>query len=189
MGSAVAVELLSRERPIGERLGRDLESGGRLSVAVAYAKASALVALDLERWVAGEGNELRLLAGTDFALTELGLLRRLEPNAGVRCRVFHGLAGVNFHPKLYLVDRDDRRIAYVGSSNLTLGGLRNNIEANERHESQRDAPELRETEALFGRLFISEFSTPLSTEFETRYNELQEQYRDKQPRNTNPSAA
>lgn len=189
MGSAVSVELLTRERPIGERLGRNLERGGRLSVAVAYAKQSGLAALDLERWVAGEGRELRLLAGTDFALTELGLLRRLEPRPGVRCRVFHRLSGVNFHPKLYVVDQGDRRIAYVGSSNLTLGGLRNNIEANVRLEGPRDAPELREPEALFEGLFDSEFATPLTTEFEARYTELQEQYRAAQTRYPEPPAA
>lgn len=182
MSSAVAVELLSRERPIGERLGRDLEHGGKLSVAVAYAKESSLAALDLERWVERDGCELEMVAGTDFALTELGLLRRLEPRASVRCRVFHGLTGVNFHPKLYLVDQGDRRVAYVGSSNLTLGGLRTNIEANVRLEGPREAPELRDAEGLFRQLFESEFSTPLTTEFEARYNELQRQYRATQTR-------
>jgi HKD family nuclease len=182
MGSEVAVELLSVERRIGERLERDLERGGKLSVAVAYAKESALAALDLERWSADKAHGLRLLAGTDFGLTELGLLRRLESGPDASCRVFHRLAGVNFHPKLYVVDQGDRRIAYVGSSNLTRGGLLTNIEANVRLEGPRDAPELQEAGALFEQLFGSEFATPLTAEFEARYTELQQQYRAAQTR-------
>jgi HKD family nuclease len=182
MPSAVLIELLSHARPIGERLGRDLDRGGRLSVAVAYAKESALAALDLERWSQRDGCELAVVAGTDFALTELAVLKRLEPRLGNRCRVFHGIAGVNFHPKLYLVEQGDRRIAYVGSSNLTLGGLRTNIEANVRLEGPADARELRDAAELFRELSESEFSTPVTPEFETRYTELQQQYRATQTR-------
>jgi HKD family nuclease len=182
MSSAVAIELLSREQPIGPRLEGDLARGGKLSVAVAYAKESSLAAVNLERFVERSGCELELLAGTDFALTELGLLRRLEPHAGVRCRVFHRITGVNFHPKLYLVDQGERRVAYVGSSNLTLGGLRSNIETNIRLEGPRQAPELRDAEQLFRQLFDSEYATPLTPEFEARYTELQQQYRTMQAR-------
>lgn len=182
MSAPVVIELLSDERPLGERLARDLDRTARLSVAVAYAKESALSVLDLESWAARSGRELRLVAGTDFALTELGLLRRLQPHAGSHCRVFHRLSGANFHPKLYVLDQGERRVAYVGSSNLTQGGLATNIEANVRLEGPSAAAELREPGLLFERLFGSEFATPLTPEFEARYNELQEQYRASQAR-------
>jgi HKD family nuclease len=182
MSANLAIEFLSRERPLGKRLAADLHGARRLSVAVAYAKESALADIDLDEWARTGAHELRLLAGTDFALTELNLLRRLEPRSGVSCRVFHSVAGVNFHPKLYIVERDDRRIAYVGSSNLTLGGLRNNIETNVRVEGSPDAPELREPQALFDGLFFGEFATPLTEDFEARYRELQEQARAAQAR-------
>lgn len=161
---------------MADRLGEDLRDARGLSIAVAYAKQSALGTVDLEGW-AREDRTLRLVAGTDFALTELRLLRRLEPRPGVACRVFHSLTGSNFHPKLYVIDKPDRRIAYIGSSNLTLGGLRGNIEANVRIEAALSTREAKEPIAMFTDLFESEFSTPLTAEFEARYNELQEQQR------------
>src|SRR5262245_57839089 len=128
---------------MADRLTEDLNEAGGLSIAVAYAKESALRTVDLEAWAGGD-RRLRLLAGTDFALTELGVLRRLETRPGVACRVFHGLSSKNFHPKLYIIDKGDRRIAYVGSSNLTFGGLRGNVEANVRVEAPVSAREAHE---------------------------------------------
>jgi HKD family nuclease len=186
--SDVTIDLLPHESAMADRLGEDLRDARGLSIAVAYAKESALRAIDLEAW-AREDRSLRLLAGTDFALTELRLLRRLEPRPGVACRVFHGLAGSNFHPKLYVIDKADRRIAYVGSSNLTLGGLRGNVEANVRIEAPLSARAAEEPTAMFASLFESEFSTPLTSEFEARYNELQEQQRVAVARQFDGSAA
>jgi HKD family nuclease len=172
----VAITLLPHELAMADRLGEDLRDAYGLSIAVAYAKESALATVDLEGWTRGD-RTLRLVAGTDFALTELRLLRRLEPRPGVACRVFHSLAGSNFHPKLYVIDKPDRRIAYIGSSNLTVGGLRSNVEANVRIEAPLSTREAEEPIAMFTKLFESEFSTPLTAEFEARYNELQEQQR------------
>jgi hypothetical protein len=75
------------------------------------------------------GRRLRLLAGTDFALTELELLRRLELTGQAHCRILHSVGPGIFHPKIYLIDKGARRVVYVGSSNLTRGGLQENVEA------------------------------------------------------------
>lgn len=80
---------------------------------------------------------------------------------------------MSFHPKLYLLDKGASRVAYVGSSNFTFGGLFTNVEANVRLEGPADSPEIIAAASYFGQLFDSEFSTPLSPEFETRYAELQ----------------
>jgi len=103
--------------------------------------------------------------------------------------VFHSLSGGNFHPKLYVVDKTDRRVAYIGSSNLTLGGLRGNVEANVRIEASLSSREADEPLEMFTRLFDSEFSTPLTAEFEARYNELQEQQRAAQAHQLDVSGA
>ncbi len=59
-----------------------------LSVAVAFAKQSALGAVNVEEWCAPD-RKLDVLAGTDFFLTELDLLRRLEKRPHATCRIFH----------------------------------------------------------------------------------------------------
>lgn len=171
--SALAVEVLGHDEAMGERLRADLKDTRRLSMAVAFAKESALQVVDLERW-SRRDRELRLLAGIDFTLTELSLLRRLEPLPGATCRIFVSSEAACFHPKLYVLDKADRRVVYVGSSNFTQGGLAGNIEANVRLEAPVSAPEIEKPARLFERLFNSEFSAELSPEFEARYREMQE---------------
>jgi phosphatidylserine/phosphatidylglycerophosphate/cardiolipin synthase-like enzyme len=97
-----------------------------------------------------------MIAGTDFALTELELLRRAEATANACCRVYHSLANQTFHPKMYLLDQGGRQVAYVGSSNFTAGGLRGNVEANVRLEAPTGAPELARATAYFRDLFDGE---------------------------------
>lgn len=63
-------------RSLGAALSEDLAGARSVSIAVAFAKQSSLRQLDLPAFCA-DGRDLRLVAGTDFALTELGLLSRL----------------------------------------------------------------------------------------------------------------
>lgn len=170
--SSVNVEILGAAPKMGQRLRDDLRDARALSVAVAFAKESGLERMELESWCAAD-RRLQLLAGTDFALTQLDVLKRLEPLPGTACRVYHSEPGVTFHPKLYLLDKGSSRVAYVGSSNFTSGGLFTNVEANVRLEGPADAPEIVAAASYFGGLFESEFATPLSAEFEARYRELQ----------------
>jgi HKD family nuclease len=169
------IEILGHARAMGDRLKSDLQGARQCSIAVAFAKESALRTVDLEAWV-GPARKLKLLAGTDFTLTELGLLRRLS-TPGAECRIYHVFPGTTFHPKLYILDKQERRVVYVGSSNLTHGGLSTNVEANMRIEGDASERELKEPADLFDKLFTSELTTPLSNEFEAQYKELQEERR------------
>ncbi|WP_170228797.1 phospholipase D-like domain-containing protein [Polyangium fumosum] len=176
MGAAAA-RVLGDAKEFGKSLIEDLKAARSMSVAVAFAKESALEAVDVEGFCR-TGRSLKLLAGTDFALTELTLLRRLGRTERADCRVYHSI-GRNrvFHPKLYVLDKDASRVVYVGSSNFTFGGLAGNIEANVRLEGPADAPEIRDATDLFRALFDSEFATALSDDFEQRYQELQRNLR------------
>lgn len=144
-----------------------------MSVAVAFAKPSAWEAVDLRAWCAPE-RSLRLVVGTDFAITDLDVLRDLGARPSAHCKVMHraAAASVSFHPKLYLVERDDSVVAYVGSSNLTLGGLKTNIEANVRIEGRPHADPIVEARRAFDGYFGHELATDLSPEFAARYDEL-----------------
>lgn len=44
----------------------------------------------------------------------------------------------NYHPKVYLIRSGEKYIAFIGSSNLTDGGLENNIELNYKVTNQED---------------------------------------------------
>ena len=132
--------------------------------------------MDVEEWCV-PGRQVRFLAGTNFALTELQLLRRLELTQQAQCRIYHSIGPQIFHPKLYILERDRSRVVYVGSSNFTRGGLADNVEANIRVEAPVGSPEVDDARRLFDGLFEGEFSTPISPEFESGYRELQDTMR------------
>lgn len=155
MAQDVSVELIGPGVELSERLRADLAESAHASFAVAFAKPSALNVLDLEGYLA-KNRKLRLLAGLDFELTDLSIIHRLSP-LGANCRVFRSLGSTAFHPKLYLLDHEDgeRRVVYVGSSNLTGGGLGGNVEVNVRVEGQKGEALLERAEQIFEALFNS----------------------------------
>lgn len=107
--SQVQARVLGDGAAFGRALRRDLSETRHLSAAVAFAKQSGLAELDLESWSRPDRN-LRFLAGTNFFLTELALLRRLEKRPGAECRIFHTLGrGRVFHPGLFTNLRERRR--------------------------------------------------------------------------------
>jgi HKD family nuclease len=169
----VQAQVLGDGRAFGRAFGRDLAEARGLSVAVAFAKQSGLAEVDVEGWCRAD-RKLELLAGTDFFLTELELLRRLEKRPSTKCRIFHTVGkGRVFHPKLYVLDKGESRVVYVGSSNFTKGGLANNIEANVRLEGPVGTREIDDATALFEALFTGEYATPILDDFEQRYREMQ----------------
>jgi HKD family nuclease len=170
---SVSIRIVGPDEALGAHIEEDLKDTRRASIAVAFAKETALKALDLEKFFRRRG-ELRLLAGTDFWLTELELLRTLQKQATASCRVYHKSPDRGFHPKLYVLDKRKTRVVYIGSSNLTFGGLRKNFEANVRLEGPPDAPEIARAAAIFEDLYTSARATPLDRAFEVRYNELQQ---------------
>ena len=164
--------LIEGATQFGAALAADLRDTRELAIAVAFAKQSALTAVDIENWC-GPGHSVRLLAGLDYALTELELLRRLELTGHASCRVYHSIGGSIFHPKFYLLDKGTSVVVYIGSSNLTRGGLRENVEANVRLAVPRTAPTAVEARTIFDSMFQGEFATPLTPELESGYRELQ----------------
>ena len=166
------VNIFGAPGDMGRRLAADLANARSASVAVAFAKQSALREVDFDGWCR-DGGSLKLVAGTDFAITELELVRRLDAHESASCHVYNTLGHQAFHPKLYVLDGGQSRVAYVTSANLTGGAMRSNVEASVRLEGPADAPELVQAVQLFSSYFESEFSTPLTPEFAARYDELQ----------------
>ncbi|MBU4538134.1 MAG: phospholipase D-like domain-containing protein [Weeksellaceae bacterium] len=79
----------------------------------------------------------------------------------------------NFHPKVYLFKDNDCLTAFVGSSNLTDGGLEHNIELNYKITSQEDCLSILD---WFNTLYKESF--PLTDEnilaYEEEFNSLEE---------------
>ncbi|HTV67941.1 MAG TPA: phospholipase D family protein [Rhizobiaceae bacterium] len=76
------------------------------------------------------GKRLTVFAGIRNDITShQGLARMLGVKDTTLYAVDTGAGGVLFHPKLYLVRGKTAARLIIGSANLTLGGLNNNIEA------------------------------------------------------------
>lgn len=98
-----------------------------LTCVVAWAKRSGLsvVADDLSAFSA-RGESVLLVGIDQGGATKQGLAAALELFGNVY--VVHD-RGVTFHPKVYLAEGDEAGRLFVGSANLTAGGLQANYEA------------------------------------------------------------
>jgi hypothetical protein len=98
-----------------------------LTCVVAWAKRSGLsvVAHDLEKFAA-HGNSLLLVGISQGGATRQGL--ELAIRLFTKVYVVHD-AGVTFHPKVYLAEGYEAARLFVGSQNMTAGGLQANYEA------------------------------------------------------------
>jgi HKD family nuclease len=77
------------------------------------------------------GGRVRISAGIDFNGTSAEGLRALLEALGTAGEVwiFHNEANSTYHPKMYLFSNETEAQLYVGSGNLTNGGLYTNYEA------------------------------------------------------------
>lgn len=121
-------------RQLGQRLQERLDSGEwkRLSGAVAWVKLSGVrhISKSLQRFVAA-GGTARIAIGIDNAgstVEGLDLLAEAVAPSGEIWIVHHNNPATTFHPKVYLLENDRSAVAFIGSGNLTEGGLFSNFE-------------------------------------------------------------
>ena len=116
------------EKPIEKHIVSLLKTSDNVSIAVAYVKRSG-VNFVVDRLSNNEDDSIptiSIITGFDFSLTDADALTELM-NKGVQC---HIIRNSNFHPKLYIFEKEDDITVIVGSSNLSEGGLSSNYEAN-----------------------------------------------------------
>jgi HKD family nuclease len=170
------IELLRHGREMGSRLAEDLVGAQRVCIAVSRAESSVLSVVDLVSFVK-RGGELLLLAGTDGYGTETAFLRRFDGYPGARCRIHHAFPGAGFQPCMFVVDKPQKRLVYVGSSNLTGDALKHDVSVNVRIEGDPTEPELERPMRLFEEFFWSELSLPMEQAFLDEYEALRSAHR------------
>lgn len=149
-----------------------LNSADRVAISVSFLRYSGLglIADDLKRF--GErGGRSRFLTSTYMGITQPEALRSLREFKGVDCRVHvtgHGTGpSTGFHTKLYIF-RGKQQECWVGSSNLSKGGLAANLEANLRHTGEF---EIRCADELFDQLWMRHDTIALDDSFIASYAE------------------
>jgi superfamily II DNA or RNA helicase/HKD family nuclease len=183
---------LASNAPEGVRfldvLRRELARAERADFAVAFLRFSGLSLLwqELDAF-SRRGGALRVLTSTYLNVTQPDALRVLARRIGEdRLRIFDA-PRPGFHMKLYLFGRDGGGACWVGSSNLTKGGLAANLELNLRHEAPRVVAEVRDE---FERLWVHRSAHPPTEAFIADYERrCFEQARATLPMDTPPSSA
>lgn len=103
---------------------RAIESSNEIIICVAFLKSSGLKSL-IEK-LNEKKDKTIFYVGLDFYLTEPIALRQLL-NCGHKVFLTKK-SDVTFHPKIFYFKKNNNITAFVGSSNLTSGGLKTNIE-------------------------------------------------------------
>lgn len=106
----------------------------RIAVAFISIKGLALIEESLKLAI-NSANSIEFLVGLDMNWTEPDALKMLynlsSDNDKITCICLSSLKPhYTYHPKLYLFKKGNNVKFIIGSSNLTEGGLRKNIEAN-----------------------------------------------------------
>jgi len=115
-----------------------LSKAKELKFGVAFAKYSGFSLIEENlKGCLKNGGKVDFLLGLDFRITEPKVLRILcnLKNKGLNVRFFcfsdpstHDMPV--YHPKIYLVRGVENVLISIGSSNLTAGGLKDNVEIN-----------------------------------------------------------
>lgn len=148
---AVTVKLLANDsEPIGDTVERLLTSSREAFFAVAYGTHGAYKQLDKSHAVTdflNRGSRLRAVFDVERYLTDPDLIDELCTVPGdVECRLYG--PGIRrgcplgearpFHSKVYYFADRDEAAAVIGSSNLSMGGLRGNREVSILLKGSRD---------------------------------------------------
>lgn len=119
-------------------LKESLRNANDVKFSVAFLKYSgfSLIKSHIENILKNRG-VVEFLVGLDFRTTDPDTLSELKflqaANANLKCFCFsepNKNTYSIFHPKLYLMKNSKKTIAIIGSSNLTKGGLVDNVELN-----------------------------------------------------------
>lgn len=136
-----------------------LPTAAEARFAVAFVKHSGLSLIERSlKACLANGGHVEFVVGLDFHTTDAHSLRALSDLArsSENCQLFcysdPSDEAATYHPKLYLATRHSVLTAVVGSSNLTQGGLRDNVEVNAVLRLDRDADEAQALFDLYARL-------------------------------------
>jgi HKD family nuclease len=148
----------------------------RIAVAFVSIKGLALIEDSLKLAI-NSANSLEFLVGLDMNWTEPDALKMLYnlsiSNNKISCICLSSLKPYyTYHPKLYLFNKNNKVKSIIGSSNLTEGGLKKNIEANVVIESSIDDDMISDAYDTYNRLKYHQQRVLPDQEFIDIYTQL-----------------
>lgn len=147
-----------------------------VAISVSFLRYSglALIIEDLKRFIE-RGGRVRIITSTYMGITQPEALKQLIQIKGLECRLhvtgasspLDSKSYTGFHTKLFIF-KNGHKECWVGSSNLTKGGLASNIEAN---LCQVDTDAIKAVERVFDVLWSRHDVIPLSIKLADDYAE------------------
>jgi HKD family nuclease len=160
-----------------------VEQSNDIRIAVAFVSRSGLAAIDVPIKTALQaGAYLEFLVGLDMHSTEPEAIQALykmsqeNPNVTLYCYAPFDSSAI-YHPKVYLLGVSNRAVAIVGSSNLTEGGLKKNIEVNVLIEADTQDEIMSDLYGTYNRLKFHPQRVLPDAEFLMLYAKIYEQQR------------
>ena len=169
------------QNPLGEFLRDELRGSYEFMAASAFLNSGGLRLIegDLRRILESEGR-VSIVHGADFRIADPRAIRTLVnmktryPQMSYRVHCDWSLThSQRFHPKLYIARKDRRTYcAAIGSSNLTLGGLRHNTEVNVVIRGKNSDAPIRDCLKIYDKIHDSPSLIEPNAAFADKYAEL-----------------
>ena len=169
-------------RNLLEVLNQTIPKAKELKFAVAFIKYSGfmLIEEDINKYLR-KGRNIEFLVGLDFRTTEPKVLRLLKKLSNerfpVKCYCFSDPSFGDtpvYHPKMYLLNNGKNATIALGSSNLTGGGLKNNVEVNAVITAFLKEEIVSDAYGLYGRLKFQQSRFEPDLEYIDKYEEAYE---------------
>jgi|GEM_PF-1031584 len=155
-----------------------IEQSEECRIAVAFVSVEGLSLLEPAfRGCLEKGGYVEFLVGLDLSVTDphalwtLHQMSQSAPNMTYYCFSQLGPLAV-YHPKLYIVKRSDVATIVVGSSNLTAGGLKENVEVNALIRAEPHEEVVSDTYATYNALKFHPRRVEPDQEFLSLYEEM-----------------
>lgn len=155
-----------------DQIREGLRTSNQIDIAVSFVRCTGLQLIidDLRRFLA-DGGTARVLTSTYMGITQPDALRTLLRLDGLAVRVQQSDTG--FHPKMYLFNQRQAQ-CWIGSSNLSKGGIASNLEANLLTDNPQTVAEARlGFEKLWSRPDVFEIDTDWLDRYATAFRAQQ----------------
>lgn len=156
-----------------------IEKADEIKMGVAFVKYSgfSLIQDDIMKCLANKG-KVEFVVGLDFRITEPKALRAIlemaKCGSNVKLFCFSNPSSDDtpvYHPKIYLLRREDRIVISIGSSNLTSGGLRDNVEVNAIIEARKQDEIVSDLYGIYNRFKFQRHRFEPDFEYIDKYEE------------------
>jgi HKD family nuclease len=168
----------NRSQTMTSFLSSEIEQSKDARIAVAFMSRRGLAMIEQPIDAAVQaGARFEFLVGLDLRATDPKALRFLYDlsceNSAIDLYCYASLeSGAIYHPKLYILGRDDAVTAVIGSSNLTRGGLKGNVEVNAVIQGDSQDEAISDVYGVYNRLKFHPKRVVPDEEFVTLYTEL-----------------